>query len=98
MAPIGSACQAPLRWLSAALAASPASFHPSKAATTTGPDSLAASESSIAHHLLSRRAPRRLPAYVLAADHLVPQPGGRHPGRPAPTHRDMTGQSRLEGL
>src|SRR5436309_7772529 len=54
MAPTGVACQARLKWLMTPLAASPASFQPSKAAMITGEVSLPMPSSSIAHHLLPR--------------------------------------------
>jgi hypothetical protein len=73
MEPIGSACQAAVRWVMTPLAASPASFQPSKAAMMTGALSLSVPLSSIAHHLLSRRLlAMPVPAYVVPHDHLLP--------------------------
>src|SRR5215469_6975263 len=76
MAPTGSACQASVRWVMTPLAASPASFQPSKAAMITGALSLLAALSSIARHLLPLRAARLAmppPAYVVTGDRLLPR-------------------------
>src|SRR5262249_17316081 len=73
MEPTGSACHAVVRWVITPLAASPASFQPSKAAMMTGAVSLPVPLSSIAHHLLTRRL-LGMPvlAYVLHQDHGLP--------------------------
>src|SRR5215467_3741973 len=72
MEPTGSACHAVVRWVITPLAASPASFQPSKAAMMTGAVSLPVPLSSIAHHLLTRRL-LGMPvlAYVLHHDHWL---------------------------
>jgi len=72
MEPTGSACHAVVRWVITPLAASPASFQPSKAAMMTGAVSLPVPLSSIAHHLLARRL-LGMPvlAYVLHHDHWL---------------------------
>src|SRR5690349_4795882 len=75
MAPAGSACHAVVRWVITPLAASPASFQPSKAAMMTGAVSLRVSLSSIAHHLLTRRLlAMPVSAYVLHHDHWLSSP------------------------
>src|SRR6266536_1342111 len=78
MAATGSACQPVVRWVITPLAASPASFQPSKAAMMTVALSL------IAHHLPPRRLPAMpVPAYVVLHDHLLSCPARCHltPGR-----------------
>src|SRR5262252_1315880 len=84
MEPTGSACHAVVRWVITPLAASPASFQPSKAAMMTGVLSLPVPLSSIAHHLLTRRL-LGMPvlAYVLHHDHWLSCPPGpaRHLNR-----------------
>src|SRR5690349_16028348 len=90
MEPAGSACHAVVRWVITPLAASPASFQPSKAAMMTGAVSLPVSLSSIAHHLLTRRLlAMPVSAYVLHHDHWLTCPvrtvlaRGATPGAPA---------------
>src|SRR6266480_597716 len=75
MAPTGFACHAVVRWVITPLAASPASFQPSKAAITMGAVSLPVPLSSIAHHLLTRRLlAMAVSAYVVHHDHWLSCP------------------------
>src|ERR1017187_7333859 len=67
MAPMGLDCHAVPRWLMAPLAASPASFQPSKAAMTAGELSLLAASSSMPTTSL----PYLPPGYVLDHDPRV---------------------------
>src|SRR6516164_5993142 len=103
MEPTGSACHAVVRWVITPLAASPASFQPSKAAMMTGAVSLPVPLSSIAHHLLARRL-LGMPvlAYVLhhghwlscrsgTAWHLNHQPRGTGPPQGPGAGRRLTG-------
>src|SRR5260221_2281692 len=73
MAPSGVDCHAPARWLITPLAASPASFQPSKAAMTAGELSFPIPSSSISDHLL--RFPLA-PDYVHEHDRRVMWPAG----------------------
>src|SRR5260370_27189271 len=73
MAPSGVDCQARARWLIPRLAASPASFQPSKAAMTAGEVSFPIPSSSISDHLL--RFPLA-PDYVHEHDRRVMWPAG----------------------
>src|SRR5215467_4940974 len=91
MEPAGSACHAVVRWVITPLAASPASFQPSKAAMMTGAVSLPVSLSSIAHHLLTRRLlAMPVSAYVLHHDHWLTCPV-RHGMAPPPLAREAGG-------
>src|SRR5258708_20468641 len=73
MAPSGVGGHAPARWLISPLAASPASFQPSKAAMTAGELSFPIPSSSISDHLL--RFPLA-PDYVHEHDRRVMWPAG----------------------
>src|SRR5215472_10648037 len=69
------ASQAELSWLTALLAASPASFQPSKAAISTGEVSLPTESSSIVSHLPRRAVGHPVPGQSRQAYVLSP-PGG----------------------
>src|SRR4029077_1275756 len=74
MEPAGSACQAVVRWVITPLAASPASFQPSKAAMMTGALSLPIPLSSIAHHLLPRLLAMPVLSLRAPSDHWLSCP------------------------
>src|SRR6266704_428163 len=73
MAPTGLECHAPARWLMTPLAASPASFQPSKAAMTAGELSFPMPSSSISDHLLLFPL---APGYVHDHDRRAAWPAG----------------------
>src|ERR1039457_6329959 len=77
MAPTGAACQAVTRWSITPLAASPASFQPSKAATRAGEGSLRMPLSSISHYLLAGRLP---PPAAAPPPFVPPREGGEERG------------------
>src|SRR5580700_2702937 len=84
MEPAGSACHAVVRWVITPLAASPASFQPSKAAMMTGAVSLPIPLSSIAHHLLPRLLATPVLSLRAPSDHWLSCPlHGTAPDGPA---------------
>jgi hypothetical protein len=85
MAPTGSACHAAVRWVITPLAASPASFQPSKPAMMTGAVSLPLPLSSISHHpFLAASLAMPVPAYVVSRDRLLSCRPGRATAPVAP--------------
>src|ERR1022692_3456580 len=101
MAPMGLDCHAVPRWLMAPLAASPASFQPSKAAMTAGELSLLAASSSMPTTSL----PYLPPGYVLdhdprvgvAVSKALPQRAPPPPPGPGPLGAGPPGPGPLKG-
>src|SRR5437763_16093418 len=79
MAPAGAAFHASQSRLTAPLAASPASFQPSKAAMITGADSFGIPASSITHHL-----PPPGSALQPTLSHMITCSGARRQPAPGP--------------